>query len=253
MAENLSQLKSDAGWAKANKWAISYADMVTLLLTFFVLLLVILNEEEKIVEMEISKLLSETEEVLKKNIRTKIIEIERQDKGVKITLRGNIFPSASNEIKKGLYPLLTNIGGVTVNAPLFTIFSKDSVTMKKRKTLIKRLRDKNDTLLVEIRVEGHTDDLPLPKGYEYNNNWELSSARALSMVQLLAQITRLDPSKFSALGYGEYRPLIDVSQIRDKKERNKARATNRRVEIYLTATVQKKKVNLFDEVEINVN
>ena len=68
--------------------------------------------------------------------------------------------------------------------------------------------------MVEIRVEGHTDDLPLPSGYDYDNNWELSSARSLSMVQLLANITGLPASKFSALGYGEYRPEIDVKMIK---------------------------------------
>ena len=66
--------------------------MVTLLLTFFVLLLVILNEDEKIIEKEISKLLTETETVLKQNIRNKNVDIKREDKGVKITLRGKLFP-----------------------------------------------------------------------------------------------------------------------------------------------------------------
>ena len=237
------KLSSDELWAKSNRWAIPYADLVTLLLTFFVLLLVILNEDEKLVEKEISKLLDETEEVLKKNIRNKNVEIIREDKGVKITLRGKIFPSASAKINDRLLPLLQNIGGVTVNAPLFNIYSKnDPVNVKKRRNLIKRLRDKKDTLFVEIRVEGHTDDLPLPSGYDFENNWQLSSARSLSMVQLLADITGFPASRFSALGYGEYRPEIQVENIKDRKKRAEARARNRRVEIYLDATVQKKKL-----------
>ena len=242
-----NKLSQDELWAKANKWAISYADMVTLLLTFFVLLLVILNEDEKIIEKEISKLLTETETVLKRNIRNKNVDIKREDKGVKITLRGKLFPSASAEINNNLIPLLQNIGAVTVNAPLFNIYSKDDPeNVKRRKTLIQRLRDKQDTLFVEIRVEGHTDDLPLPSGYDYDNNWELSSARSLSMVQLLANITGLPASKFSALGYGEYRPEIDVKMIKDRRERAEARARNRRVEIYLDATVQAKKIRESD-------
>ena len=249
MAKQLSQ---DELWAKANKWAISYADMVTLLLTFFVLLLVILNEDEKIIEKEISKLLTETEQVLKKNIRNKNVDIKREDKGVKITLRGKIFPSASDKINKNLIPLLRNIGGVTVNAPLFNIYSKDDPeNVRKRSILIQRLRDRKDTLLVEIRVEGHTDDLPLPEGYGFNNNWELSSARSLSMVQLLAKITKFPPSRFSALGYGEYRPEIDVKTKKNKIDINEARAKNRRVEIYLDASVQAKKIKEPD-LEINL-
>ena len=249
------KLSQDELWAKANKWAISYADMVTLLLTFFVLLLVILNEDEKIIEKEISKLLTETEQVLKENVRNNFVEIKREDKGVKITLRGGIFPSASEKINRKVIPILKNIGGVTVNAPLFNIYSKDPENVKKRQTLIKRLRDQEDTLMVEIRVEGHTDDLPLPKDEttKFANNWELSSARSLSMVQLLARITGFPASRFSALGYGEYRPEIDVKNKISKKDIDKARAMNRRVEIYLDATVQDKKGVGESDLEIDFN
>ncbi len=251
MAEKLSQ---DELWAKANKWAISYADMVTLLLTFFVLLLVILNEDEKIIEKEISKLLTETEQVLNQNIRSKYVGILREDKGVKITLRGKIFPSASDEVNSKFLPILESIGAVAINAPLFNIYSKDPANIQKRSTLIKRLRDKGDTLMVEIRVEGHTDDLKLPKGKrkEFKNNWELSSARSLSMVQLLAKMTGFPASRFSALGYGEFRPEQDIQFLKTKKDIKEARARNRRVEIYLDATVQKKKDSEITELEIDL-
>ena len=81
---------------------------------------------KKLIEKEISKLLDETETNLKKNIRNKNVEIKREDKGVKITLkRKNFFLLHLIKLIIGSQlPLLQNIGGVTVNAPLFNIYSK---------------------------------------------------------------------------------------------------------------------------------
>ena len=124
-------------WAKGNKWVVAYGDLVTLLLTFFVLLLVILNEEEKIIEQEISKLLTETSDILEKNISNPNVDITRTDKGVQITLRGELFPSASDRINKEFRPLLRQLGGVAVNAPLFSIY--DESQQKIRQLLIKKL------------------------------------------------------------------------------------------------------------------
>ena len=52
---------------------------------------------------------------------------------------------------------------------------------------------------------------------------------------------------FSALGYGEFRPIIDVATINDYKDKEKARAKNRRVEIYLDAFLKNK---MYDEIKI---
>ena len=229
---------ADESWAKGNKWMLSYADLVTLLLTFFVLLLVILNEEEKIIEMEISKLLSETSDILEKNINNKNVDINRTDKGVQITLRGDLFPSASSRINKEFRPLLRQLGGVAINAPLFNVY--DESQQKIRQLLLKKLKDGNDTLIVELRVEGHTDELPLPPKIRFRDNWQLSSARALSVVKLLRDETGIPTDKFSALGYGEYKPTVDVNNLKTSKEKRKARNMNRRVEIILTASVQDK-------------
>ena len=77
--------------AKNSSWAITYADLVTLLLTFFVLLLVILNEEEKQIDRIINMLLNETYSELKK-VESQYLKVTRETKGVKLTVSsGRLF------------------------------------------------------------------------------------------------------------------------------------------------------------------
>jgi len=90
----------------------------------------------------------------------------------------------------------------------------------------------NKKLNIEIRTEGHTDNLPLPQELtsKWKSNWELSTARALNVVELLSEFSELPEDKFSAMGYGEFRPT-------SKNDTPEGRARNRRVEIYLDAFV----------------
>ncbi len=74
----------------------------------------------------------------------------------------------------------------------------------------------------EIMVEGHTDDKPIVSG-EFRSNWELSAARAFSVVRYFIE-QGIDSKRLSAIGYGEYRPLYP----NDTEEH---RAYNRRIEI----------------------
>lgn len=78
----------------------------------------------------------------------------------------------------------------------------------------------------EIRIEGHTDTVPLDdNGY---TNWNLSSDRALAVLGLLAADPRIDPMRLSATGYGEYRPIASNSTDAGKQK-------NRRVELVIAA------------------
>ena len=76
----------------------------------------------------------------------------------------------------------------------------------------------------EIRVEGHTDNLPMPPGGLYPTNWELSMARSMSVVRFFVDNEKVEPGMFAAAGYGEYRPIAS-------NDTPEGRAKNRRVVI----------------------
>ncbi len=78
----------------------------------------------------------------------------------------------------------------------------------------------------QVLVAGHTDNIPLGGGGPYRSNWELSAARATSVVHHLLNYTDIEPGKMAVQGYGDSRPLVP----NDSPEN---RAKNRRVEMTL--------------------
>lgn len=79
-----------------------------------------------------------------------------------------------------------------------------------------------------FRVEGHTDSVPI-RSSEFRSNWELSTARATNVIHFLVESAGLSPNVLSAVGYGEFQPLV----ANDTPEQ---RAKNRRVDIVVLAT-----------------
>ena len=230
--------------AKSTAWALTFADVVTLLLTFFVLLLVMLSDAEKRLSTLIEKLLDETYEEMTLGLSYDNIAVDRETKGIKITITGNLFKSTSAEIDPKYYDVVHQIGQLIADSDLMNINSREE-----HKSLLEIIDQNNATLNVEVRCEGHTDDAKLPPNSEYPSNWELSAARSLNLVRLMNKHAGMPEKYFSALGYGEFRPVIDVSKISDFEERQKGRAKNRRVEIYLDAFLKNKPYN---EKEINI-
>jgi chemotaxis protein MotB len=84
----------------------------------------------------------------------------------------------------------------------------------------------------EIRVEGHTDNVPVHNS-RFKSNWELSTARATAVVALLIEQHGFDPLLVSAAGYSEYRPVESNSSER-------GRAANRRVDLVVVGHVPEK-------------
>ena len=80
-----------------------------------------------------------------------------------------------------------------------------------------------------VRIEGHTDNRPIPprgvrEGYE--TNWELSSARGINILRYLTEDEKVNPKQLSSVAYGEYRPI-------DDNNTPEGRAYNRRVDVVI--------------------
>ena len=225
----------DEAKAKSTAWAVTYADLVTLLLTFFILLLVILNDAEKHIDRVINMLLDETYKELKENVESSYVSVDRVTKGVKITMAsGRLFKSMDDEVQPLVYPLLRQIGGIVRVSKLLNVYDDDRFA-----NLLKAIEKRGGFLNVEIRCEGHTDDLPLPKNAPFQSNWDLSTSRALNIVKLLSDFSKISESKFSAMGYGEHRPVLPLNSMgKNSVDIRKARAKNRRVEIYMDAFIK---------------
>jgi len=217
--------------AKNSSWAITYADLVTLLLTFFILLLVILNEEEKQIDRIINMLMNETYSELKK-VESQYLKVTRETNGVKLTVSsGRLFKSMEAEVQASALPLLDQIGAIVRVSKLLRL-DED----QKYNNFRERIRSFGKDLNVEIRCEGHTDGEQVPPNSKYDSNWDLSTARALNIVKYISNKSQIPEKEFSAMGYGEFRPVVAMDTVSQNLLAIKdANSKNRRVEIYLDA------------------
>ena len=175
---------------------------------------VIEQKKNAVLEAErIKKLEDETNEL--KNYRSEFFGNLRQilgnNKGIEIVGDRFVFPSeilfdlGSDELQeKGLFEL--------------------SQMAKVIRKIVAKIPKEIDWIL---RVDGHTDKTKFLNGAKFTDNWELSQARALSVVKYFISEELLPAERFAATGFGEFQPI-------DKGENEKALARNRRIEIKLT-------------------
>ena len=233
MARNVSSVSFGEAKARSTAWAVTFGDMVTLLLTFFILVIVMMNEAEKHVDRIINMLLDETYKELNSELQSETIKVERVTKGVKITIAsGQLFPSGEAELRSEVIPTVEQIA-LLIKDSRITRLQEDI----QFRPFVQAIEKSNRNLSMEIRTEGHTDNIPLPLELKskWKSNWELSTARALNIVELISKFSELGQEKFSAMGYGEFRPVNNNNSF-------EGRSQNRRVEIYIDAFVTSNKM-----------
>lgn len=216
---------------KVDGWVMTYADMMSLLLTFFVLIVSfsslqqskfkqaaqslqeafgILQHQESVIEFknpvypdrvneaedaDVYYEMQELEAVILESGLDSEVEIQLQDNGVMFRIQA---------------PFLFGSGLADLRDEPRNVLDELSILFKKFPYL--------------IRIEGHTDSIPI-NSERFPSNWELSSARAVTVARYF-QGLGLPPERIAATGYGEYHPIGDNSS-------DQGREKNRRVEIFL--------------------
>lgn len=131
----------------------------------------------------------------------------------------NLKSALSSLIDEKLITITKTKRGVEVEMKSKMLFDTGSARLSR--TAIKLLRDVADILKPlpnNILVEGHTDNVPI-RNILFPSNWELSAARAASVVHLLGRFG-ITPGRMAAVGYGEYRPIADNAS-EDGRQKNR--------------------------------
>ena len=211
-----------------DRWLLTYADMITLLLAFFI----VMYSMSRIDAKKFGKVVEALSGILRggDNI-TRNIEEENLNRGHGLLKLGNLKMLQQQVQSK--FKILgkdeevqTEITerGLVIHILESALFDEGSPNLRLKALDIldivyEDIKDKPN----HIRIEGHTDNRNI-ETVKYPSNWELSAARATEVVRYFIESHQLKPSRISALGYGEYRPIRPNNTIEN-------RAQNRRVDI----------------------
>jgi chemotaxis protein MotB len=182
-------------------WAITYGDLMSYLMIFFLLLYVASSTRSvgiqmsvKAAEQRFSNDAQTIQQMFTRYGTQKIARLEIGENKIRIVFMAPVlFDPGDAYLKKDSLPILQEI--------------------------VQSLND----LPNSIQIEGHTDDRPLGKNAKFDSNWELSAARAFAVLRFL-EISGIAQQRLSAIGYGEFRPL-------QKNDTLEGRTANRRIEI----------------------
>jgi len=221
---------------KGAGWLTTFNDLITLLMVFFVLLFTMSNLDVKKLK-DFQDSLQSGLGVLEEGQRVSVGVIEQPipSDGESVTTQEEIEEEVPDEIqelvesfdsepeiaavytKKGVLITLSNtilfqFGIADINPESFPVLDKISAIISKTSE--------------SVRVEGHTDNIPVVHSKRFPSNWELSIKRAVNVVKYFVEVGKIPPQRLSAVGYGESKPIFP----NDTREH---RAGNRRVGILL--------------------
>lgn len=248
--------RQDEEQENTERWLVSYADFITLLFAFFVTMYSISRVDEK-------KLGSVVESLQRALGSTFLVQMTQKEAGafqtsnkpMEVTIVAALdkptppgkedFEKLAGDIKRKMEEGIRKEGGgdATLDQLKFIIdkrglvlrfserfffHSGDASIRPEVIPLLNVLAHSLEEIPNHIRIEGHTDSVPI-RTPRFPSNWELSTARATSIVHYLLTQFEFEPNRLSAAGYGEFRPVASNENMEGKSQ-------NRRVDIVILSS-----------------
>jgi chemotaxis protein MotB len=229
------------------RWLVSYADFITLLFAFFVVLYATSSRNEN-KEKEFQKSIRNFMKIMSLSsgggsssaitdggVTGSMIE---SGEGIKFHYaENNIIEKEVNRVldtklspqeRRSMVPVVqSESGGIRITLSTAAMFARNSAKMQKGGTkAISAIAEVLKATPFKIQIIGHTDNTPV-QGNTFESNWELSGARASSVLRFLSKVYQIPEKKMSVLSMADQKPIVE-----NTTEENRSR--NRRVEILIT-------------------
>jgi chemotaxis protein MotB len=245
------------GHVNHERWLVSYADFITLLFAFFVVLYASSKADQK-KQVQVSQAIDSAFHALgifpdtsRHPVDLKNVSAISKDEIVtpmNIVMGEDVLAPAKvkedlEQVQKQLEKMLSNqIADHTVSVKM----GKDGLVISLREAgffstgsatphpgtlpILRQIADALGRIPYDVRVEGHTDNVPIHNA-EFDSNWELSSARATRIARIFLATHSIPPEHLSAAGYAEFHPVAPNTN-------DAGRAENRRVDLVVMPRTQ---------------
>ncbi len=221
-----------------DRWLVSYADFITLLFGFFVVMYAFARAGEK-KQAQVSRAIdsafrsmgvfsdtSDHKADADGDTANAVID-EVSPERVKADLnriRRDLTATLSAEVAKHTVSLEMGPDGLVISLREAGFFESGSAEPKPEALpTLRRIADELGTTPYDLRIEGHTDNVPIHTA-QFESNWELSASRATHIARLFLDMNTIPADRLSAAGYAEFHPVAS-------NDTPEGRAQNRRVDL----------------------
>jgi chemotaxis protein MotB len=234
------RLRTTRSRVSHDRWLISYADFITLLFALFVVLFAFAKADQK-KQIQVAAAItgafhemgvftgsasSEQASAPTGAVMTEEIVSTAKVKDDLDQMRHELEKTLSKEIEKKSVSIEMTREGLVISLREAGFFASGSATPKPESVpVLRQIAEKLGRSPYDMRVEGHTDNIPIHTA-EFDSNWELSSLRATRIARIFLDLQAIPPERISAAGFAEFHPVAS-------NDTEDGRAKNRRVDLVI--------------------